>query len=206
VLTLINLFVFEIPVLNQFHRGVFGFKSVLVRNDGGIFGDDHGNMSGDKTSVTENDDYISEKILGGGRNEKQYTTTDIIDSTFAMLQLSQKDLNTLKNIYYEPNPDPESKEGEICGTAEKSCKWCSASYSINMVYVTFKSIIEKLTNPFGKFALDVGLIFGDSSELKTEIEKACEQYRNGQNYECADDERTGEFCSLKCKNEYKIFK
>jgi len=134
---------------------------------------------------------------------KQFNKKDIIDKTLAPYKLSNYDLNIIKNIYYDPNPDPESKEGTICGSTTRNCKWCSNSYNVDQKFTTYKSLIQQFTNPITAYSMFLASALTNSDEMKNAFHEICNNYINGKKYVCDTDFNPSEFCSLKCANEYK---
>ena len=126
-----------------------------------------------------------------------------IDENFGDYNLQQSDLQTLKKILSDPNPDPENKAGQSCGTSIKKCKWDNASFEVQTNYITYQTIIEMLSNPFAQMGLAFTKILGKDDELKNQIHQLCTQFDNGTRYECSEGMSASDYCSEKCKYEAK---
>lgn len=126
-----------------------------------------------------------------------------IDENFGNYNLQQSDLQTLKKILSDPNPDPENKAGQICETNVKKCKWDNESFEVQTNYITYQAIIEMLSNPFAQMGLGFTKILGKDDELKNQIHQLCIQFENGNRYECSEGMSASDYCSEKCKYEAK---
>lgn len=147
--------------------------------------------------------------------EKQYKTNDLNDNNFdktdkgkkvdAASELPPNIVNALKRLTNKidrdyffkilDKPDPENKEGDICGTTTTSCYWCNKTVQISKFYHSrgkelFRSL---LVSNFG-FELD----------LKSKIEEIrkkgyyyCEANLTFNRYYCS---RNCEYLHKKSKN------
>jgi hypothetical protein len=138
-------------------------------------------------------------------NLKEYNTVDEVDS-LRRYGLSKTDINIIKNIYYDNDPDPENKVGLNCGTFEKNCKWCNASFAVEGQYISYKSLIDFYISPTGQYALIIEGITENYASFKNDIKQISNNYLNGQKYECQIASNASDFHSLECEIHYKDYK
>jgi hypothetical protein len=138
-------------------------------------------------------------------NLKEYNTVDEVDS-LRRYGLSKTDINLIKNIFYDNDPDPENKEGLNCGTFEKNCKWCNASFAVEGQYISYKSLIDFYISPTGQYALIIEGITENNASFKNTIKQISNNYLNGQKYDCQIVSNASDFHSLECEIHYKDYK
>jgi hypothetical protein len=156
------------------------------------------------TNSSNNQPFLEIPFVNDSKTKiKEYKNVDEVDKAFEAYGISKTDINILKNIYYDPNPDPENKVGLNCGTIAKNCKWCSNTFTIEQQFTSYKSTIELLVSPFGNFALIMGGMFDNNASIKNQIHQMCNNYVNGEKYACEVVSNASEFCSLKCANQFK---
>lgn len=125
-----------------------------------------------------------------------------VDSNFNKFNLSRDDLNTLKQILSDPNPDPENKNGTNCGLMTKKCEWCGRDFDVQQQYITVKKLIGYIDNPFSGLVIAFGTALGKENKLGSELHEMCVKFREGDKYKC-DDYNSSNYCSEKCEHEYK---
>lgn len=146
------------------------------------------------------EDYNKSSNLNISYTQEQ---SDEIDSAFGQFNLSDEDMVVLKKIYADPDPDPENKEGLNCGYEIKRCKWCGNEFQVTQGFVTYKSLIEKFTNPITSWAIELGSLFGGfKNTIPPLLHKLCNNFRVGIKYDCADTD-DDDYCSERCRWEAK---
>jgi hypothetical protein len=138
-------------------------------------------------------------------NLKEYNTVDEVDS-LRRYGLSKTDINIIKNIYYDTDPDPENKVGLTCGPLEKNCKWCNVGYTVEGEYISYKSLIDFYISPAGQYALIFEGITENNASFKNGIKQISNNYLNGQKYDCVIASNASDFHSLECEIEYNDYK
>jgi hypothetical protein len=128
----------------------------------------------------------------------------IVNETFSDYDLSESDINTLKEILSDPYPDPENKSGQNCGTITKNCKWDNRSFDVQTNYMTYQSLIELFSNPLGQLGIGLVSAFGGKEQIKLQIHELCEKFNDGNRYDCSEEIGSSEYCSEKCKYESKM--
>ena len=143
--------------------------------------------------------------------EKQYKTIDLNDNNFdktdkgkkveAASELQPNIVNALKKLNNKidrdyllkilDKPDPENKNGDICGTTTTGCYWCNKEVQISKFY---KSRGNQLLNTL------IISNFGMELDLKRKIE---EIRKNGFYYCEANLTWNMYFCSRNCEYLYK---
>lgn len=109
----------------------------------------------------------------------------------------------IKRILSDHNPDPENKVGTNCGQEERRCKWCSNVFNVEGTYSSIYQNVKNYVKPedlFTAYAVSIAGAFSPS-KVKAELIRCCNLYRSGVRYLC--DYSTQEFCSEKCRTEYK---
>ncbi|MEI8203907.1 MAG: hypothetical protein WCH34_12885 [Bacteroidota bacterium] len=109
----------------------------------------------------------------------------------------------IKRILSDPNPDPENKVGTNCGQQERRCKWCPNVFNVEGTYSSIYQNVKNYVKPediFTAYAVAFAGAFSPS-KVNAELVRCCNLYRSGERYLC--DYNTQEFCSEKCKTEYK---
>ena len=127
----------------------------------------------------------------------------LVDSTFSKYKLSEIDLKTLKQIFSDPNPDPEDKADQVCGTVSKKCKWCGKTFEIETKYITYKSTLNMFTNPLIQIGMTFSTLFGLDGTFGDQLHVMCSKFRKGTRYECSSDFTASDYCSPKCERESK---
>jgi hypothetical protein len=127
----------------------------------------------------------------------------LVDSTFSKYKLSDLDLTTLKQILSDPNPDPEDKADEVCGSISKKCKWCTNSYLIDSKYITYKSTLNMFINPLIQMGMIFSTLFGLDAGVGDQLHVMCSKFRKGIRYECSTVFTSSDYCSPKCERESK---
>jgi len=130
-----------------------------------------------------------------------------IDSS-KIVQLYQFDENTIKDIkriLSDNNPDPENKNGTICGQTERKCKWCSNLFYVDNRYLSIYNDLKRHLLPDNIIDIYGASMYAvcNNNEVKARILIDCNLYRNGERYCSILDD--GEFCSEKCQTEYKLY-
>jgi len=165
--------------------------------------------SSDSTSGTDQSSSVS---TVQSSPEEQFNSISIkkdiseyIDTTkfITNLGLDENKKKDLKRILSDPNPDPENKVGTSCGQTERKCKWCPNSFNVDGTYSTIYNDVKKLIKPENIFEAYTAAIAGGfaPSQVKDELVRCCNLYRTGERYFCNYNNQ--EFCSEKCKTEYK---
>jgi hypothetical protein len=159
------------------------------------------------TNLSNNQPLFETPILNESKtNLKEYNTVDEVDKVLEPFEFSKTDINIIKNIYYDTDPDPENKVGLTCGPLEKNCKWCDASFAVEGQYMSYKSIVDLLIGPSGQYALILGSFSGNNASIKNDFKQICNNYLNGQKYDCVIASNASDFHSLECEIQYKDYK
>ncbi len=196
--------IFEYLIEGIFVIGVVGFlfTGVMYIKDPENVKNKLG-LTGNK-KIKNNQSLFETPVLNESKTKiKEYKNIDEVDKAFEAYGISKTDINILKNIYYDPNSDPENKVGLNCGTIAKNCKWCPNTFTIEQQFTSYKSTIELMVSPIGNLALIMGGMFDNNASIKNEIHQMCNNYVNGEKYACEVVSNASEFCSLKCANEFK---
>lgn len=162
----------------------------------------------DNYSVTSTDNSTNSPSNSSNSFEDIVIKSDISEyiDTCKVLEYYGLDDNIktdIKRILSDPNPDPENKVGTNCGQEERSCKWCSNVFNVEGTYSSIYQNVKNYVKPedvFTAYAVAIAGAFSPS-KVNAELVRCCNLYRNGERYLC--DYNTQEFCSEKCKTEYK---
>jgi hypothetical protein len=120
-----------------------------------------------------------------------------------LIGLNKKEKHIISIILSEKDPDIDNKSGAICSEDYKTCKWCSNSFSIYSEYMTIKDAINFiLFTPIGGYGTVLLSVFDGGEEVRSTIKQYIRNYENGEKYSC-ETITNKEFCSEKCKYEYK---
>jgi len=174
--------------------------------------DQVGSANREKSSFQESNNSASDdkkkSPMGNNRNYTIVITqqaSSTVDSTFSEFGLNNEDLNTLKEILSDTEPDPENKSGTDCGVITKQCKWCGKDYEVQEHFTTYKNFVEMCTNPFAQIGLFFVGIFSQNQKIEVAeyVHKFCEKFRNGEKYTCTTDIGASDYCSRKCEYEDK---
>lgn len=125
----------------------------------------------------------------------------LVDSTFSKYRLTELDKKTLKQILSDPNPDPEDKADQVCGTKSKKCNWCGKIFQVETKYITFKSTLNLFINPVVQIGMIFSTLFGLDGGVGDQLHVICVKFRKGIRYDCVNDFSASNFCSQKCERE-----
>lgn len=143
------------------------------------------------------------------------TISEEVDNTpfIQNLGLSEDIKIKIKKILSDPNPDPENKNQTAVSSEYFKCKWCSSDFYVaTSNYISIQSLLrEKLFDTSIIFETWMTAMADESGKVDSEnsrknyiklIEYICNFYEVGNKY-TTYDVKPSEFCSEKCKTEYK---
>ncbi len=143
--------------------------------------------------------------------------SDEVDNTpfIQNLGLSEDLKIKIKKILSDPNPDPENKNQTAASSENFNCKWCSKEYShATSNYISIQALLrEKLFDGSSIYMTWMSVSFDESGNVEVSneekflkysqlIEKICNFYDIGNKYTTYNVDPF-EFCSEKCKTDYK---
>ena len=141
--------------------------------------------------------------------------SDEVDNTpfIQNLGLSEDSKIKIKKILSDPNPDPENKNQTAASTENFNCKWCSKEFShASSNYISIQALLRrKLFDGSVIYVTWMTAIVDESGKVDSEkgrlnyiqlIEEICNFYDVGTKYTTYNVDPS-EFCSEKCKTEYK---
>ncbi|HAN37311.1 MAG TPA: hypothetical protein DCQ29_00280, partial [Chitinophagaceae bacterium] len=200
-----NIFILKIKPIDVANYYLFGINSPLIR-DPEYYDENYYSDYKNYSLVDSTNNYESDGEDGNVYEEFQYTENDKIDSLVSSfdLKLSKEDINTIKNIYYGNNTDPENKRGSECGVESKNCKWCGKEFYLKKYFYTYNDLAKMMIDDFSA-NLVMALVKSfneESDEIEKILHEMCENFRNGERYDCLVEIGTNEdFCSRKCQRE-----
>lgn len=131
--------------------------------------------------------------------------SDKIDNSALIesLGLSADEIQKIKKILSDPNPDPENKSGDFCGDTRHKCKWCGSEYYVSSYYQPIQEYINFTILFDGLSAVTANFqkLFGGNPA--GEFRELIDSYEEGNKYTCKSESDNGGFCSPKCKEEEK---
>lgn len=198
-----------LSVFNSFHR--IGFVENINST---VFHYKNKNISTDSRSP--NSDSANESIESSNNSNNclenikitKKANDDVDFYNLTSIGLSSEKINILKKILSDPNPDSHPKPQSVCEITSK-CKWCSREYANSSSFIPLQEVL-KINLVFSDFTFHWCLYestLGPKKEyFKGDLalfEEIVSDYNKGIMFVCSLDFHQKEFCSEKCRIEYK---